>query len=94
MKRRMPEIMFERVVCNANEIASPASPEKVSAENSEAMPVRLSTPAAAATIHKILNPSRMVRMRVGEAWARFAALVMTRIMNSAMRYEPTIVPVA
>lgn len=85
MKRRMPEIMFERVFCKANEIASPASPEYVSVENCEAMPVRLRTPAAAATIQRMLNPSRILRIRAGEAWARFAALVMTLISNSAMR---------
>lgn len=85
LKSMMPAIMLERVVCSAKEIASPTNPETVSAENCEAMPVRLSTPAAAKTIQRMLNPSRMLRMRAGGAWARFAALVMTLISTSAMR---------
>ena len=82
--------MLDRVFCSARDIANPTMPETVRNEKVDAIPVILKTATAANTIQRMLNASRTVRVRSGDAPALFAALAMILVRDSAISHETVI----
>ena len=86
--------MLDRVFCNARDIARPASPETVKAENTEAKPLRVRTHAAANATQRILITGRTSRTASREAPALLAALVMALVSSSPTSQETPTIPTA